>query len=142
MIQIERITEIPDLEWSEYSGPQADGAREYVTLTSRTKDMFLLRSEDGPIVVVGLTPTTMIGTEHLLWCLFCKCDLKKVCRQLHKLLFRFIKTTGHLTVMVDSDYAKGMRLAQFFEFVETSKVPAIDGRNLAIFELDKRWLIR
>jgi hypothetical protein len=44
--------------------------------------------------------------------------------------------------MVDSDYAKGMRLAQFFKFVETTKVPAIDGRNLAIFELDREWLIQ
>lgn len=142
MIQIERIYEIPDLEWSEYSGPQALGAKEYVAYTNRTKEMFLLKNEDGPIVVVGLTPTTMIGTGHLLWCLFCKCDLKKVCRSLHKLLLRYVRTTGHLTVMVDSDYAKGMRLAQFFDFVETNKVPAIDGRNLAIFELDKTWLTR
>jgi hypothetical protein len=111
-------------------------------VTRRTKEMFLLKNKKGPIAVVGIVPTTMIGTGYLLWCLFCKCDLRKLVRSLRALLFRYIRSTGHLTVMVDSAYAKGIRFAEFFGFVATTKVDTIDGRNLTIFELDKKWLIQ
>lgn len=143
MIQIKQVLDIPDCAWHWHSEPKVGASRDYIrSLEQRSTDMYWLRNGKQDIAIVGFSKTSMIGSQWRLWCLFCDCDLRRNARALRKLLHKYLKMRGHLTVVVDAGYDKGMRFAQFMGFIETSRVGAIDGRDLAFFELDREWLTR
>jgi hypothetical protein len=142
MIQIEKITEIPDLDWSTQTLLNApEIMAQGTSIMKRTEEAYLLSSSDGPILIVGLMRSSMISGWHM-WCLICKCDLKRHCRVLRIMLHTLVKRLGHLQVTVDKSFTTGLRFAEFFGFEHTTDVESIDRKTYSFYEMDKAWLTR
>ena len=141
MIQIETIKEIPELRWSAHTEAiwQSTGIQQKRTATSTSEIMYLLRSENGPIMVLGVQQTSLI-TGLKMWCLICECNLRKQSRALRMLLHRYVRSVGHLAVTVDKEFTKGTRFAEFMGFRRTAEVTALDGKTYCWFGLDREWL--
>jgi len=101
--------------------------------------MYLLRSEFGPIMVLGLMEESLI-TGLRMWCLICDCDLRKQSRSLRRLLHRYVRSVGYISVTVDKGFEAGLRFARFMGFRPTSEVLALDGKTYCWFGLDREWL--
>lgn len=137
MIQIEPITEIPDLKWTAHSYDEiTHGASYKKMMVERTKEMYLLSDVDGPIMVIGLTEASMI-TGFRLWCLVCQCDLLHHARLLRRLLASYVRQLGHLTVTVDKEFKTGLRFAEFMGFDLADEVASIDRKVYCVYEMGR-----
>mgnify|MGYP000299372955 FL=1 len=98
-----------------------------------------MSGEDGPLMIVGLIQGSLISGWHL-WCMVCKCDLRKHVRSLRLMLHTLVKKLGHLMVTVEKSFNAGIRFAKFMNFRLTSEVDSIDHKTYCFFSMDRAWL--
>ena len=103
--------------------------------------MWLLTLEGRPMLVGGLTPTSMCGSGAEVWIMLCQ-DATVHTRHyigfLYRAVRRLARRYGALRAAVRDDFWAGHRFAKFFGFVECGNVAVPNGAVYIVYEV-RSW---
>jgi hypothetical protein len=135
-VSVRRAETWEGLELSSYALDELKAAhRGKYSVHSR---MYLVSLEEGPMMVVGISPTTLVGTGAEVWLMLCR-DATVHLRRYASFLYRGIRHLsrlfGGLRCAVRDDFWAGHKFAKFLGFTPVGDVAATDGSVYVIYEL-------
>lgn len=139
-IRIERVDSWEGLDLCDYATREvilAKSAGKFQTST----DMWLLSIEEKPMLVAGLTRTSLLGSGAEVWIMLCRDGASQMRHYLgfmRRALRRLLRLFGGLRAVVQEDFWAGHRFAQFFGFEEVGEVKAMNGTGYVVYEV-RQW---
>jgi len=109
----------------------------------RAKGLWVLYSGKLPLCVIGVEPTSWLGTGAEVFFLLCKGGQRKA-RQLVTFLRRafrhMLRCFPRLVVSVEADFWIGARFVEFFGFHPFTEVRELAGVKYKTYEMRAPWL--
>src|SRR5262245_52341829 len=136
-IKIERVKGWQGLDLSEYARDEVKACGK----CAAARRMWLLSLEGRPMLVGGLTPTSMLGSGAEVWIMLCRdstVHMRHYIGFLYRAVRRLVRLYGGLQAAVRDDFWAGHRFAKFFGFRETGQTVSFDGAVYIVYEV-RRW---
>lgn len=136
-IEIEQVEGWQGLDLGDYARDEAKATGKFAP----ARRMWVLRLEGKPMLIGGLTPTSMLGSGAEVWIMLCRdstVQMRHYIGFLYRAVRRLTRLYGGLRAAVRDDFWAGHRFAKFFGFVETGQTVSLDGAVYIVYEV-RRW---